>query len=470
MAGMTVLIVDDDDALREGLAETAADLGYEPKVAASGAAGLSQLRTQVIDAVLLDLRLGGTLDGLGVLKAIQALDNPPPVAILTAYATADNTIDAMRLGAFDHLTKPIGRTELADLLKSMTSLRQRREIPGGAASIDDRTSPLTLVGSSDEIRKVQKTIGLAADSSSTVLILGETGTGKELVARALHEHGKRQGGPFAAVNCAAIPADLLESELFGHIKGAFTGASADRAGAFREAHGGTLFLDEIGDMPSTMQAKILRVLQDKVVTPIGGKATQVDVRVVAATHRDLPALIRQGLFREDLFYRLNVVSIALPPLRERLADIIPLAEHFLRLAAGAAGPPRRMTAALAAQVLRHDWPGNIRELKNVIDRASILVRGDVIDVGDVEFADSPAGKESAGDANLWLSEDLPTAVAKLEAEMIRRALVACGGNRTEAARRLNINRQLLYTKAQRYGLNDSLSEITTNPVRKPDVT
>jgi len=469
MAGLTVLIVDDDDALREGLAETAADLGYEPKVATSGVAGLSQLRTQVIDAVLLDLRLGGMLDGLGVLKAIQTLDNPPPVAILTAYATADNTIDAMRLGAFDHLTKPIGRAELADLLKRMTSLR-RKEIPGGAASTDDRASPATLVGSSDEIRKVQKTIGLAADSNSTVLILGETGTGKELVARALHEHGKRQGGPFAAVNCAAIPADLLESELFGHIKGAFTGASADRAGAFREAHHGTLFLDEIGDMPSAMQAKILRVLQDKVVTPIGGKATQVDVRVVAATHRNLPALITQGLFREDLFYRLNVVSISLPPLRERLADIIPLAEHFLRLAAGDAGAPRRMTAALASQLLRHDWPGNIRELKNVIDRASILVRGDVIDVGDVEFAGSPVGKESAGDANLWLSEDLPTAVGKLEAEMIRRALLACGGNRTEAARRLNINRQLLYTKAQRYGLNDPLSEITTNPVRKPDVT
>jgi DNA-binding NtrC family response regulator len=469
MAGMTVLIVDDDDALREGLAETAADLGYEPKVAASGAAGLSQLRTHVIDAVLLDLRLGGILDGLGVLKAIQILDNPPPVAVLTAYATADNTIEAMRLGAFDHLTKPIGRAELADLLQRMVSLRGR-ESSGGATPIDDRTSPLTLVGSSEEIRKVQKTIGLAADSNSTVLVLGETGTGKELVARALHEHGKRQGGPFAAVNCAAIPADLLESELFGHTKGAFTGASGDRPGAFRDAHQGTLFLDEIGDMPSTMQAKILRVLQDKVVTPIGGKATQVDVRVVAATHRNLPALIRQGLFREDLFYRLNVVSISLPPLRERLADIIPLAEHFLRLAAGEAVSPKRITSALAAQLLRYGWPGNVRELKNVIDRASILVRGDAIDVGDVEFGGSSAENGAADDANLWLSLDLPTAVAKLEAEMIRRALVAFGGNRTEAARRLNINRQLLYTKAQRYGLNDLASEITTNPVRKPDVS
>jgi DNA-binding NtrC family response regulator len=448
------------------LAETAADLGYEPLAAASGAAGLSQLRAQPVDAVLLDLRLGGALDGLAVLKAIQALDKPPPVAILTAYATADNTIEAMRIGAFDHLTKPIGRAELADLLKRMTDLRAR-EVPGDASPTDNRASPLTLVGSSAEIRKVQKTIGLAADSDSTVLILGETGTGKELAARALHEHGKRKGEPFAAVNCAAIPADLLESELFGHVKGAFTGASADRTGAFREAHRGTLFLDEIGDMPSAMQAKILRVLQDKVVTPIGGKATQVDVRVIAATHRNLPALIRQGLFREDLFYRLNVVSISLPPLRERLADIIPLAEHFLRLA-GEGVAPKRITAALAAQFLHYGWPGNIRELKNVIDRASILVRGDVIDVGDAEFGGSSAENGAADDANLWLSLDLPTAVAKLETEMIRRALVACGGNRAEAARGLNINRQLLYTKAQRYGLNDLASEITTDPVRKPD--
>jgi DNA-binding NtrC family response regulator len=467
MAGMTVLIIDDDDALRESLAETAADLGYEPRLAASGMSGLSQLRAQRVEAVLLDLRLGGALDGLGVLKAIQAFDAPPPVAILTAYAAADNTIEAMRLGAFDHLTKPIGRTELADLLERMTDLR-RKEIYEDAAPIGGSASPLTLVGSSDQIRKVQKTIGLAADSDSTVLILGETGTGKELAARALHDHGKRKGEPFAAVNCAAIPADLLESELFGHVKGAFTGASSDRTGAFREAHRGTLFLDEIGDMPSTMQAKILRVLQDKVVTPIGGKPMQVDVRVVAATHRNLPELIRQGLFREDLFYRLNVVSISLPPLRERLADIIPLAEHFLRLAAGEAASPKRITSALAAQLLRYLWPGNVRELKNVVDRASILVRADVIDVGDVEFGGSHTELEAATDANLWLSEDLPTAVAKLEAEMIRRALAASSGNRTEAARRLNINRQLLYTKAQRYGLGDLPSEIPTDPVRKPD--
>ena len=300
----------------------------------------------------------------------------------------------MRLGAFDHLTKPIGRADLGDLLKRMTA--RRAAMRDAATPVDERASPFTLVGSSEGIRKVQKAIGLVADSASTVLILGETGAGKELVARALHERGNRQHGPFAAVNCAAIPADLLESELFGHLKGAFTGATSDRLGAFREADRGTVFLDEIGDMPSAMQAKILRVLQDRVVTPVGGKAVQLDVRVVAATHRNLPERIAQGLFREDLFYRLNVVTIALPPLRERLADILPLAEHFLRLAAGDAGLPKRMTADLAARLLRHGWPGNVRELKNVIDRASLLARGDVIDDGDVDIANSTLEKGGRG--------------------------------------------------------------------------
>jgi DNA-binding NtrC family response regulator len=263
----------------------------------------------------------------------------------------------------------------------------------------------------------------------------------------LHDHGKRKGEPFAAVNCAAIPADLLESELFGHVKGAFTGASADRTGAFREAHRGTLFLDEIGDMPSTMQAKILRVLQDKVVTPIGGKPTQVDVRVVAATHRNLPELIRQGLFREDLFYRLNVVSISLPPLRERLADIIPLAEHFLRLAAGEACAPKRMTSGLAAQLLRYGWPGNVRELKNALDYAVTVAEFDHLSESDLPEA-VHARRNHSGDTRA----DDPRWSA-VERQHIEAVLRSVDGNRARAARLLGIDRRTLHRKLDRLAID-----------------
>jgi two-component system NtrC family response regulator len=312
------------------------------------------------------------------------------------------------------------------------------------------------------MRRVQKAIGLAADSDATVLILGETGTGKELVARALHVHGKRKDGPFVAVNCAAIPEDLLESELFGHVKGSFTGATADRAGAFRDAANGTLFLDEIGDMPLAMQAKILRALQEQVVTPVGGKPIRTTARVVAATHRDLSKLVAAHGFREDLYYRLNVVPIAIPTLRERVADIAPLAHHFLARAAASAGRHKQLDAAALDKLRHHAWPGNVRELRNVIERACVMTRGDVIGPDDIDIS----GIElTTGGAEL--DADLPTAVAQLETRMIQRALDACGGNRTEAARRLNINRQLLYTKMQRYGLAEA-SENLTDRVGKDD--
>ena len=438
----TVLIVDDDDAMREGLAETVTDLGYRPLLAASGKDALALVAAGEIDAVLLDLRMPGGLDGIEVLRRIRAGDNAPPVVVLTAFASADNTIEAMRLGAFDHLTKPVGRDDLKSVLLGMLARR-------GPAPSPSRVEPSGgLIGASEAIRRVQKTIGLAADGNATVLILGETGTGKELVARALHEHGRRKDKAFIAVNCAAIPTELLESELFGHVKGAFTGAAADRPGAFREADGGTLFLDEIGDMPGTMQAKILRVLQEKVVTPVGGKPVKVDARVIAATHQDLPGLVSAGNFREDLYYRLNVVPIALPPLRERRGDVEPLARHFLRLSAGTE-PAKTLTMAAVARLQDHSWPGNVRELRNTIERAVILVRGNVIDAADLDalLRGSPAFQRDD-----VAEGDLPAAVAKLEYDMIRKTLEACGGNRAEAARRLNIHRQLLYTKMQRYGL------------------
>lgn len=454
-----VLIVDDDAALRDGLAETVRDLGHEPVLAASGREGLSRLSGEHgIDAVLLDLRMPGELDGMALLRRLGARDDvPPPITVLTAFASAGNTIEAMRLGAHDHLTKPVGRSELADVLSRMIDRAEvaRRADPAPPASADD------IVGASEAMRRVHKAIGMSADSDATVLVTGETGAGKEVVARALHTHSRRAEGPFVPVNCAAIPADLLESELFGHVRGSFTGAVADRTGAFREAHGGTLFLDEIGDMPAAMQAKILRVLQDRLVVPVGGKPQGVDIRLVAATHRDLPRQVAEGRFRQDLFYRLNVLTIALPPLRDRLADILPLAEYFLSLSAGPRGTAKRLTGEAAARLLSYPWPGNVRELRNVIERAAVLARGETIQLFDISL-DGPPPEGSDG-----AMDDLPTAVARLETAMIRSALVRCSGNRTEAARALGIQRQLLYAKIDRYGLAD-LSAKTTAGVGKGD--
>ena len=445
-----VLIIDDDDAFREALADAVADLGHAVREAASGAAGDAAAAAGGIDAVILDLRMPG-MDGLEVLRRMRARPASPPVVVLTAYATAVNTIEAMRLGAFDHLTKPVDQDELRRMLETMLAHR-----PAPSEAAGEPTEG--FIGSSAAMRIVQKTIGLVADRDATVLVTGETGTGKEVVARAIHRHGRRSSGPFVAVNCAAIPRDLLESELFGHARGAFTGASADRAGAFRDAHAGTLFLDEIGDMDPAMQAKILRVLQERIVTPVGGRPVAVDVRVVVATHRNLEESVRSGGFREDLYYRLAVVPIHLPPLRERVADILPLAEHFLRQAGGLVP-----TAEAAALLVRHSWPGNVRELRNAVQRLSALVRGRNVTAADLAFLGPQPASGSAVD---WPEEDLPTAVARLEEFLIRRALDRSAGNRAEAARILNIRRQHLYSKLERYGLG--LSGERTEPVPDDD--
>lgn len=439
-----LLVIDDDPAFRDGLAETLRDLGHDVTEAASGEAGLALFDAARPDLVFLDLRMPG-LDGLAVLKRLRgdAADPPAPVVVLTAYASGANTIDAMRQGAFDHLTKPLGRDEVAEVLHRALN----RTVASTAAVAEPMDGP--SVGSSPAIRAVQKLIGMAAASDATVLVTGETGTGKELVARALHDHGPRAAGPFVSVNCAAIPADLLESELFGHVAGAFTGAVKAHAGRFREAQGGTLLLDEIGDMDAAMQAKILRVLQERVVTPVGGRPEPVDVRIVAATHRDLLQRVDAGGFRADLYYRLHVIPIALPPLRERVADIVPLARHFLRLANPQA--PKRLSDEAAALLEGCRWPGNVRELRNATERAAALARGPAIDASDLEFL-RQADSTNAADAAAGTDLTLPEAVAELERAMIRRALAEGRGSRAEAARKLGINRQLLYDKMKRYNL------------------
>ncbi len=349
-----ILIVDDDDAFRDSLAEMLHDLHHTALQAQTTQAGLRRLRTEAVDAAIVDLRLLGE-DGLAFLRRATQISQVPCI-MLTAYASGGNTIEAMRLGAFDHLTKPVARATLVETLER--TLRQScgamegRLATGTPATGEPPADSTELVSSSEAMRRVFKRIGLAAGTDATVLILGETGTGKEMVARALHRNNARAAKPFVAVNCAAIPAELMESELFGHVKGAFTGAIGDRIGRFREAEGGTLFLDEIRDMPLSTQAKILRALQEREIVPVGAsRVLPVDVRIVAATHRDLPAAVKDGRFREDLWYRLQVVPLLLPPLRERLGDVLLLAEHFLRLMGG--DSHKQLTEAAARLLLAY---------------------------------------------------------------------------------------------------------------------
>ena len=433
-----ILIVDDDRAFRESLAETLDSLGHETIGAPNGRQALALFSEQAIDAVFLDFRLPDST-GLDVLRAFRAADptSRVPVVMLTAYASADNTIEAIRLGAFDHLAKPVTRDVIE---KTLTDALRSRSRPAAPRETRDG---LDFIVQSDAMRDVLKVIGRAAPSDATVLISGETGSGKEEVARALHRHSPRATKPFIAVNCAAIPRELLESELFGHIRGAFTGATSTRVGVFQQADHGTLLLDEIGDMSADLQAKLLRVLETRTIVPVGSeRATRIDVRVLAATHRDLERLVTQGEFRQDLFYRLNVLQIRIPSLRERCEDIIPLAEHFL---AQSSDPPRALSDEARRVLQAFPWPGNVRELRNVVERASVLARGFRIEVADLGLRES----ESAASDD---STTLPSAVSRLEATMIRKAIVEAGGNRAEAARRLGIRRQLLYAKLQEYDI------------------
>ncbi|MDF3983604.1 sigma-54 dependent transcriptional regulator [Luteibacter sp. PPL201] len=440
-----ILIIDDDADFRDTLASTLESMGHDVDVVGDGHEGLVALEQADVDLAFLDYLMPGR-DGLSVLRTLGERGAPPkiPIIMLTAHATGENTIAAMRYGAFDHLTKPIGRDDLAAVI---ARARQAKAPPAPtpAAAPDGVESEPLLVGVSDAMRAVQKTVGMAAATSVPVLIHGETGTGKDVVARALHRASARAAMPFIAVNCAAIPAELMESELFGHRKGAFTGAVAERKGHFREAEGGTLFLDEIGDMPAAMQAKLLRVLQEQEVVPVGAsQPVRVDVRVVAASHRDLAQRVADGQFRADLLYRLDVLSVRIAPLRDRREDIEPLVRHFL------AGRKRIAADALAA-LCAYPWPGNVRQLRNAIERGVALSRTEMLTVHDLAaILPEHAAPEDVRDAPDGTT--LPEAVEALERRMIRDALDVAQGNRAEAARRLGIRRQLLYRKMADYGL------------------
>ncbi|MFQ5478384.1 MAG: sigma-54-dependent transcriptional regulator [Candidatus Binatia bacterium] len=450
-----VLVVDDEEKIRRVLDATLSAMGLSVSLAANGDEAIAAL-DQDVDLVITDLKMPGS-GGMDVLAATRELGHEVPVIIMTAYGTVGSAVQAMKQGAYDYVTKPFNLDEIEILVKRAlevsaltTEYNYLRE--SGLQRLED------LIGSSEAMSRLFEQLRRVASSEVNVLIRGETGTGKELVARAVHSLSSRRDRLFVPVNCAAIPLELLESELFGHVKGAFTGANDDRVGKFELASGGTLFLDEIGDMPLQLQAKILRVLEEGVVEKVGGNnRIQVNTRVLSATNRDLAVAIEKGEFRQDLYYRLDVLNLSLPPLRERGSDIALLADHFMKDAAVKNG---RGLARLDADALElfnnYDWPGNVRELRNVCQRLVVLTTGETISADmvdqllDLRPPDTALGT-SAGDG----SGSLADAVAAVESDTIRRSLESCGNNKVRAAKALGISERSLWYKIKKYGLGST---------------
>ena len=381
----SILVIDDDPGIRRGLQEILMAEGYAVITAADGESGLKLLAEQTFDLTLTDLAMPG-LGGLEVLKYLVHHQPECPCIIITGYGTIANAVTAMRQGAYDYLAKPVDATELRLVVaRALDHHRLKWENLQLKKQLHQRYGFANMVGQSEAITQVFELIRKVADTDSTVLILGESGTGKELIAHALHYNSARRDGPLIPVNCAAIPEELLESELFGHERGAFTHAVRTRLGRFEQAHGGTIFLDEISEMSPNLQVKILRVLQDHSFERIGGvKTIQVDIRVIAATNQDLEELVARSKFREDLYYRLNVIPIKVPPLRDRLSDLPLLVQHFLEeFSRKRKKPGKRLSPAAMDLLLRHSWPGNVRELENLVERLVTLTEGEVIDAADL---------------------------------------------------------------------------------------
>ena len=447
-----ILLVDDDDALRESLGLLLAAEGYEVVTAGDAPSALARLE-EPVDVVLCDVRMPG-MDGLELLPELIRRLPGAPVLLMSAYGSGDLAVEALKRGAFDYLAKPF---QPAEVLLAIKKARERERLRRANVllqrdvrrALGDRP----IVAASPVMIDLLEILERAAEYKATVLLTGESGTGKEVLARAIHAQSGRRNQGFVAVNCAAIPEALLESELFGHARGAFTGADRARRGLFVEADGGTLFLDEIGELPPPLQAKLLRVLQEEEVMPVGeSKPRNIDVRVIAATSRDLEREVASGRFREDLFYRLDVFRVRVPPLRERREDVPLLVDHFIARFRDALGKPiRTITDDALDRMVDHAWPGNVRELENVIERAMILADSDRITLGDLpEAIAAPRRKPSLPAASGDFS--MRRARRRFETELIRRALDATGGNRTRAARLLEISHRALLYKIKEYGL------------------
>lgn len=444
----TVLIVDDDAAHRLMLKEAVKVRGYRPLEAASGEEGLKVLETEIIDLVLLDIKMPG-MGGMEALRHIKVFNPALPVIMMTAYATVQTAIEALKLGAEDYILKPLNLDELGDAIQAVIqpSVVKKEKSPLSIPELEG----MDLIAESSVMSDILEDAVKVASTNATVLLTGESGSGKEVLAEVIHRMSERADQGMMSVNCAAIPDTLIESELFGHMKGSFTGADRDKEGRFQAAEGGTLFLDEIGELPLPAQAKLLRVLQDGKVTPVGGtREIGTDVRIIAATNRDLEAEVENGRFREDLFYRVSVFPMRIPPLRERKIDIPPLAGLFLKRFTSRHGKDiKGFTPRALTSLLSHDWPGNVRELMNVIERAVILARYEYLDVGDLpgiraDEVPGTGGSETRFQAGITLRE--------MEKILIEKTLKDNDSNRTHAAGILGITRKTLLAKIREYGI------------------
>jgi nitrogen regulation protein NR(I) len=480
-----LLLIDDEADVQYSFRRIFDSPDIELSTAASGEEGLRLIARLKPHLVIMDIRMGG-LNGLETLRRLRKLDAKLPVIMMTAYGTTQTAIEAMKLGAFDYLLKPFDVPKLKEIVASaLKAAHDMRQVVSLQPLFESEDYELGIVGRSEGMQTVFKTIGQLANSDATVLITGESGTGKELVARAIYHHSRRSEKPFLAINCAAIPETLLESELFGHEKGSFTGAAAQRIGKFEQCNGGTLFLDEIGDMSPATQTKILRVLQSGTFERVGGnQLIRVDVRIVAATNIPLEQAVATRRFREDLFYRLNVVRIHMPPLRERRQDIPVLVSYFLGKHAHRAGqPPKSVSAEVLAAFGSYPWPGNVRELENVVQRASVMAKSDLLVSGDLpsefrerevlasavadaastERAEPRVGTTSGEPAELarglflWARGDRSRRIIPaVERELIIQAMTETGGNQVQAARLLGITRATLRKRLEKYKIRRAL--------------
>ncbi len=445
----SILLIDDDDSLRRVMEFSLTEAGYRVQTAASGEDGLRLFEKDSFDAVITDITMAG-LSGMEVLEKVRLRDSRLPVIIITAYGTIESAVEAMRKGAFDYITKPFNRDELRLTLdKALRMRRLEKENLELRAEVTDRYRFESIVGASEKLRDLLDMAGRVAPSDASILITGETGTGKELLAKGIHHNSLRANGSFVAVNCAAIPEHLIESELFGHVRGAFTGAVKDKEGKFELADGGTLFLDEIGDLRVDLQAKILRALQERQVDRVGGsRPVPVDVRLVAATNKDIERAVKEGGFREDLYYRLSVITLHMPPLRERGDDIPILVQHFLRKFNKDADI--RIDPQALAVLMSYGWPGNVRELENIIERASVLRRGAM--VTSAELPDKIRGGKTNVENIVLNLPDGGISLEDLEKSLIIKALEKHKGNQTRAAEYLGITRPTLIYRMEKYGI------------------